>query len=674
MKAAKAWAAAAILLPMIGPIRGAVAATPASADPDAAIFVANNVNVTAYPVGTDGDVAPIALTTGMANPSSIAEDASGRIYVANNGTNTVTVYAAGANGNVPPLAVIGGSNTGLNLPVGIALDASGKIYVLNGATNLPGVNVYPPLGSSTGILNQAPIASIAGSQTLLDYPDSIALDSQGNIYVANEGPIVSRKLYDYGRITIYPAGSNGNIAPTATISGVKTGLAYPTGIAVDSGGNIYVGNFYTANTKGEIFSSVTVYSAGSKGNARPIAVISGDNTSFYYPQGMALDSSGNLYVSANLGGISAIEIFPAGSNGNVSPAVTITGADTGLSFPHAIALDAGGSIYVLNDNDPNGIPSVTAYPAGSSGNAAPIATITSAFTGINAASSVAVDSIGNIYVANENGSEESGSIGSIAVYSAGSYVAGPPISTIAGGNTGLELPYGIALDSTDNIYVLNLDNTITVYPAGSTGNVTPAATIYVDSSGESTATGIAVGSGGDLYITNVPGNLKCHKGSCHYTGVTSVAVYPAGSNGYATPTAVIKGSHTGLFSPEAVAVDQSGDIYVVNGGRKKCTRNSCGPTRPGSVSVYAPGSNGDVKPVARISGADTRLEFPSGIALDSNGNIYVLNLDEPFAGIEHSILIFAAGSRGNTAPMDAISGPSAGLNGGFGIAVGPGGP
>jgi len=231
---------------MIGPIRGAVAATPASADPDAAIFVANNVNVTAYPVGTDGDAAPIALTTGMANPSSIAEDASGRIYVANNGTNTVTVYAAGANGNVPPLAVIGGSNTGLNLPVGIALDASGKIYVLNGATNLPGVNVYPPLGSSTGILNEAPIASIAGSQTLLDYPDSIALDSQGNIYVANEGPIVSRKLYDYGRITIYPAGSNGNIAPTATISGVKTGLAYPTGIAVDSGGNIYVGNFYTA--------------------------------------------------------------------------------------------------------------------------------------------------------------------------------------------------------------------------------------------------------------------------------------------------------------------------------------------------------------------------------------------------------------------------------------------
>ena len=100
MKAAKAWAAAAILLPMIGPIRGAVAATPASADPDAAIFVANNVNVTAYPVGTDGDVAPIALTTGMANPSSIAEDASGRIYVANNGANTVTVKVANTTNEV----------------------------------------------------------------------------------------------------------------------------------------------------------------------------------------------------------------------------------------------------------------------------------------------------------------------------------------------------------------------------------------------------------------------------------------------------------------------------------------------------------------------------------------------------------------------------------------------
>jgi 6-phosphogluconolactonase (cycloisomerase 2 family) len=310
MKVAKTSAVAALLLGMIGvaPIRGAAAGTNPSTHPHATIFVANSYDVTAYPTDSRGDVAPIALTTDMAAPSGIARDASGRIYVTNAHTNTVTVYAANANGNVPPIAIIGGSNTRLASPTRIALDASGKIYVLNSAENPKGnITVYPPLETSTGILNEAPIAAIAGSKTLLENPTGIALDSRGNIYVANElgGPFVRGARFDKGRLTVYPVGSNGNMAPIATISGAATGLAFPVGIALDSDGNIYVANGLTANTRSNLKfdPSITVYPGGSTGNAPPSAIITGDHTGLEYPLGIALDSGRNLYVTGYVSGV-----------------------------------------------------------------------------------------------------------------------------------------------------------------------------------------------------------------------------------------------------------------------------------------------------------------------------------------------------------------------------------
>jgi sugar lactone lactonase YvrE len=528
MKFAKASAFAALLLAMIGPVCGAAAGTI-----DTAIFVGDDYDVTAYPIDASGDVAPTAVTTDMAVPSGIARDASGRIYVTNNATNTVTVYAAGANGNVPPIATIGGAKTQLSDPTGIALDASGKIYVLNRADNRKrNIKVYPPLGTNTGILNEAPITDIAGSKTRLDDPTGIALDSQGNIYVANilGGPVVPN-TEDSGTVTVYAAGSSGNIAPIATISGAATGLAYPAGIALDSSGNIYVANELTGNTSSSLedYPSITVYPAGSKGNASPIAVIAGDNTGLDYPQGIALDSGGNLYAKGYVEYVGdTINAYPAGSNGNVSPAATIVGADTGLDGPDGIALDSGGNLYVSNGyGGPVGGGSVTIYPAGSNGDAVPIATITSSFTGINDASSIAVDSTGKIYVANEFGA--AGDNGSITIYSAGSYATGAPIATIAGDNTGLSNPFGIALDSAGNIFVLNSSNAITVYPPGSAGDATPKTTINIDSKGNNYPVGMAVDPNGEIYVVN-QSYLNCNKRSCYQTSPGNIAVYPAGSH------------------------------------------------------------------------------------------------------------------------------------------------
>ena len=125
---------------------------------------------------------------------------------------------------------------------------------------------------------------------------------------------------------MYAAGANGNVSPIQTITGPNT-LLDPVGIAVDSGLNIYVENDSSRSSKAGL---ISVFAAGASGNVSPIRTITGSMTKLVYPEGIALDSMGNIYVASDPRSSTSILVFAAGANGNVEPIRTIKGSNTGM--------------------------------------------------------------------------------------------------------------------------------------------------------------------------------------------------------------------------------------------------------------------------------------------------------------------------------------------------------
>src|SRR6266568_2742347 len=241
-----------------------------------------------------------------------------------------------------------------------------------------------------------------------------------------------------------------------------------------------------------------------------------------------------------------------------------------------------------------------------------------------------------LYVANYTGS--------ITVYSANATGNAMPTAAIAGNNTGLNFPYGIARDTAGRLYVTNLGaspEAVTVYGADATGNAAPIATIAGSNTGLHDAEGgIPVDAAGRLYVPNI--------GSTD-SGDT-ITVYASGAGGNVTPTATIAGGNTGLTSPLSIALDAAGQLYVMN-------VTIVSNVAYYKVTVYAAGATGNIAPIRLIGGGNTGLSSPLGMAVDAVGRLYVANQGNS------SITVYAPDATGNAAPMATIAGNSTGLSG-----------
>ncbi len=242
---------------------------------------------------------------------------------------------------------------------------------------------------------------------------------------------------------------------TATVSGNML-KASSQGLAFDSSGNLYVAD-YSSNTVNEVTPSgiVSTFVLASAGLSDP--------------SGLAFDSSGNLYV-ANLGDNTISEVTPLGIVSTFVP------ASAGLSWPEGLAFDRNGNLYVVNGNDNNTVSEVT--PSGV------VSTFLPASAGLSDPTGLAFDSSGNLYVTNVGNDTVS------EVSPSGK------VSTFVPTSAGLSWPFGLAFDNSGNLYVANhrSDTVSEVSPNGTVSTFVPA------SAGLSGPMALAFDSSNNLYV------------------------------------------------------------------------------------------------------------------------------------------------------------------------------
>jgi len=288
----------------------------------------------------------------------------------------------------------------------------------------------------------------------------------------------------------------------------------------------------------------------------------------------------------------------------------------------------------------NAAATLTLTPA-VSGNAAPLHSYVTAQLGSLSGSNrgIAFDPSGNMYI-----SYDYQGVGSdfVAVYV-------PPFTStlsatrdIGGTNTGLGSPYGITVDASYNLFVANRSPaSITEYASGATGNATPSHTIAGANTGINQPMDVAINPvNGDIGVVNYNGS------SCMPDNKT--LVFPTGTNGNVAPTRDIVTGCSALFS---IAYDQNGVIYEGNNNSN-------------AVNVYGPTATSETQ-VQYITGSNTQISGPYGVAVDASGYLYVISTSGS------SILVFAPGATGNVAPVETISGSNTGLSGALFLAVGP---
>jgi hypothetical protein len=331
-----------------------------------------------------------ATTTSCANPKTEC------IYVTNPyPPYSITVYPATANGNVAPVQVITGNLTGLNGPWGIAVDKEHNIYAANNlATStkplLYSITVYK--AGADG--NVAPIRTITGKKTQLCSPTGIAVASTGEIYVDNAPGLCGTYA-----VREFKKGANGNAAPRSIV-GPNTALSSPVAVA------LYEKDLYVVNQGNVAPVALLGFKADAKGNTPPVSDVTGGNAFYYgYADGVAVSSAksnkGIAYVASHgyfikqwgcsdypsLSGGQVLG-FPFGATGNVAPTVNIQGSSTGLVTPCSDAVDKDGKIYVTDSAAGGG--AVFVFASTANGNVAPIQTIQGQATLLDSPEGIAV--------------------------------------------------------------------------------------------------------------------------------------------------------------------------------------------------------------------------------------------------------------------------------------------
>jgi uncharacterized protein (TIGR03437 family) len=530
------------------------------------------------------------------------------------------------------------TSASLNTPNRIAVDPAGNLFITD--TNNHRIRKITPSGIITTVAgNGSPgFSGDGGAATAaaLDLPRGVAVDSAGNIFIADYGNNRVRKVDSGG--TISTVAGNGNPAYSGDGgSPVQASLNLPQSVAVDKLGNLYIAD--TGNNRirkvtpaGFVAGTITTFAGdgnqgyGGDGGKAVDAFLS-------LPLDVALDSSGNLFIADYLNNrirkVTADGLIQTvagngrrGYDGDGGPATVAT-----LGGPYGITVDSSGTIFLsdflytkvrmiaptgtistIADNVPHAALSTKTEPAAGQVLLGP--------------DGAAWDQSGNLFISDCSNNRvrkltPDGNIVTVAGSGLQGFSGDGGIATAAS----LNCPIGLIFDSAGNLIIadtynnrireLRLDGTITTI-AGNGDSVYSGDGVSATNAALNLPADVALDANGNLYICEFLGQ-RVRKvttaGIISTVAGNGVAGY-SGDGGLAT--------NATLNYPSGVGVDAAANLYIADSSNNAIRKVSASGIIATLAGTGAAGFSGDAGPASKAS-----LSYPTSVASDASGNLLV---------------------------------------------------
>jgi trimeric autotransporter adhesin len=651
-------------------------------------------------VAGGGSAENVPATTSPVAPAAVAVDGAGNLFIADFRNNRVrkvdtsSIITTVAGNGAASFSGDGGPATAasLNGPSGVALDSSGNLLIADFSNNrVRKVDhatqiITTVAGNGTAAFSGDGAAATAAS---LKGPTGLVVDSSGNLFIADKSNFRIRKVDHVTQIITTVAG-NGTAAFSGDGGSATSAGIFPETVAVDSAGNLFIGDFANNRVR-KVDTGGTITTFAGNGNG----TFSGDgglatSASLFFPRGVALDSAGNLFIAdSNNFRIRKVDtsanITTVAGNGNFNFSGDGGPATSAGMAPTGVAVDSAGNLFSADPAGPgqgenrvrridHSTQTITTVAGDGSpsflGDGAP-ATKAS----LQNPQGAALDAAGNLFIADSNNNrirkvDTSGVITTVAGSdSTGFSGDGGPATSAT-----LSTPAGIALDAagtgillivdTQNqrIRKVDLSGTITTVA----GNGTNA---YSGDSGPATSaslnfpTGAAVDGAGNIFIADTS-NSRVRKVDAGGTITTVAGNGNFGFSGDGGPATAAS-----LAGPDGVALDSAGNLFIADTSNQRIRKVDHATLNITTVAGNGTfGFSGDGGPATSAN-----LANPFAVEVDNAGNLLIADFNnQRVRRVDPSGVITTIAGNGNASfSGDGGSAASAGVNSPAGLAVDP---